>query len=110
MAISTLLRSFRSADRSSGVARRLNAVHHAAMATVAGTRAGRLVERDEHLASLREALARADEGRGSLVLVGGEAGAGKTTLVRRFSVDVDSAPLWGGCDPLPTPRPLGPIV
>ena len=45
---------------------------------------------------------------GRLILVGGEAGVGKTALVRAF-VDGRRV-LWGGCDPLHTPRPLGPLL
>src|SRR5690349_21328871 len=51
-----------------------------------------------------------------MVLVRGEAGAGKTSLVQEFadgvSADaaiVDGRMLWGACDPLATPRPLGPL-
>jgi predicted ATPase len=45
---------------------------------------------------------------GRLILVGGEAGVGKTALVREFA---DGRPvLWGSCDPLHTPRPLGPLL
>src|SRR4051812_36879477 len=50
-------------------------------------------------------------GRGSVVLVCGESGAGKTSFVETF-VDrcCDGARvLWGACDPLPVPRPLGPL-
>jgi len=46
------------------------------------------------------------------VLVGGEAGVGKTALVRAFC-DAQTGRgriLWGGCDPLFTPRPLGPLL
>jgi DNA-binding CsgD family transcriptional regulator len=43
---------------------------------------GELIERDAQLADLGGWLARTNEGRGGLVLVTGEAGAGKTTLVR----------------------------
>ena len=46
-----------------------------------------------------------------MVLVSGESGAGKTSFVEAF-VDRwvnDERVLWGACDPLPTPRPLGPI-
>jgi predicted ATPase len=43
---------------------------------------------------------------GRLVLVGGEAGVGKTALVREFAEDRRA--LWGACDPLQTPRALGP--
>ena len=50
--------------------------------------------------------------RGGLVSVTGEAGVGKTSLLRRFCADQHDAPrlLWGACDPLFTPRPLGPLV
>jgi DNA-binding NarL/FixJ family response regulator len=41
-----------------------------------------LIERDEQLARLDAGLARAAAGRGGLVLVSGEAGVGKTRLVR----------------------------
>jgi DNA-binding CsgD family transcriptional regulator len=45
---------------------------------------------------------------GRLVLVGGEAGVGKTALVRAFAEG--RRVLWGACDPLQTPRPLGPLL
>ena len=38
-------------------------------------------------------------------MVAGEAGICKTALVRSVAADG----LWGGCDPLITPRPLGPL-
>jgi DNA-binding CsgD family transcriptional regulator/tetratricopeptide (TPR) repeat protein len=71
-----------------------------------------LLEREELLASLRVARADAEAGNGHLVLVGGEAGVGKTALVRRFSDEAGGAApvLWGGCDPLATPPPLGPFL
>ncbi|HVN13979.1 MAG TPA: AAA family ATPase, partial [Kineosporiaceae bacterium] len=47
-----------------------------------GPAAGALVGRDEELAALRASAAEAVAGRGSVVLVGGEAGVGKTTLAR----------------------------
>jgi predicted ATPase len=73
-------------------------------------RAGVLLERDHSLATLAELMAgvRAT-GTGRLVLVGGEAGVGKTTLLRRFCESQDARVLWGGCEPLRTPRPLGPL-
>jgi predicted ATPase len=54
----------------------------------------------------------ASAGRGRLVLVSGEAGVGKTALLRRFADPAGACArvLWGACDPLFTPRPLGPFV
>ena len=50
-------------------------------------------------------------GRGRLVFVGGEAGVGKTALLARFCADVTGTRvLWGACDALFTPRPLGPLL
>jgi DNA-binding CsgD family transcriptional regulator/tetratricopeptide (TPR) repeat protein len=69
-----------------------------------------LLERDEALAELhRQFETSATDGR--LVVVSGEAGIGKTALVSRFLGECAPTPvvLWGGCDPLRTPRPLGPI-
>ena len=71
-----------------------------------------LVERGSYLAALGEHLAVAAAGHGRLVLVGGEAGIGKTALVRRF-VDEHGAgarTLWGACDGLFTPQPLRPLL
>ena len=71
-----------------------------------------LVERDGLVAALERSYAAARGGAGSLVFVGGEAGVGKTSLVRRFCDDVPVAGsvFWGACDPLATPRPLGPLL
>jgi predicted ATPase len=72
----------------------------------------RLLERAEPLAALEQALTEARGGHGLVVLVGGEAGVGKTSLVREFAQRrADGVPvLVGACDALSTPRPLGPIV
>jgi ATP/maltotriose-dependent transcriptional regulator MalT len=48
-------------------------------------------------------------GHGRMVLLGGEAGVGKTSLLREFGAAQRGRVLWGGCDPLFTPRPLGPL-
>ncbi|HEV8251439.1 MAG TPA: AAA family ATPase, partial [Gaiellaceae bacterium] len=48
------------------------------------TGGGRLLERETVLDGLRRALADALAGRGRLVLVAGEAGVGKSVVVRRF--------------------------
>lgn len=68
-----------------------------------------LLERDAPLARLREARDAAARGRGSLTLVLGEAGIGKTSLVRAFAADGRGRVVWGDCDPLSAPRPLGPL-
>ncbi len=68
-----------------------------------------LLERDDSLATLAGLLAEVrTEGR--LLLVGGEAGVGKSTLLRRFCETADARVLWGACEPLRTPRPLGPLL
>jgi predicted ATPase len=80
---------------------------------VAATREGpRLLEREAVLGGLRESLAEASGGCGQLVLVVGEAGAGKSAAVRAFCDEARGSArvLWGGCDPLFTPRPLGPFL
>jgi DNA-binding CsgD family transcriptional regulator/tetratricopeptide (TPR) repeat protein len=72
-----------------------------------------LLERADELSTLSESLETVRRSsRGQVLLVGGEAGVGKTTLLRRFC-DGSSTParvLWGACDPLFTPRPLGPLL
>jgi DNA-binding CsgD family transcriptional regulator len=71
-----------------------------------------LLERDQLSAALDELLTQAAAGgAGHTVLVSGEAGIGKTTLVERF-VERNRArvcALWGACEALFTPRPLGPL-
>jgi DNA-binding CsgD family transcriptional regulator/tetratricopeptide (TPR) repeat protein len=71
----------------------------------------RLLERERPLDVLRDGARRALAGHGSVVLVSGEAGVGKTVLLRAFveRVRADAPPLWGMCDSLSTPRPLGPL-
>jgi len=82
-----------------------------AMASTAAG-AGVLLERSTALAELDELLgAVAADGIGRLVLVRGEAGVGKSTLVRRFCEEQRVARvLRGACDPLFTPQPLGPFL
>lgn len=76
------------------------------------TRVEGLLERSAELDTLDETLATvAATGGGRLVLVAGEAGIGKTALLRAFRAGVGSVRvLSGACDSLITPRPLGPLV
>jgi DNA-binding CsgD family transcriptional regulator len=67
-----------------------------------------LLERSDVLARLAGRLAAAAAGRGQLVLLAGEAGVGKTVLVRRFCREHPRVRvLWGSCERLFTPRALG---
>jgi DNA-binding CsgD family transcriptional regulator len=72
-----------------------------------------LLERDRELSVLGDSMdAVRRSSRGRLILVGGEAGVGKTALLRRFCDNRpgDERVLWGACDALFTPRPLGPFL
>jgi DNA-binding CsgD family transcriptional regulator len=71
-----------------------------------------LLERSEELLVLSEALATVEStGRGRLVLVAGEAGIGKTALLRAFCSSLDGVRiLCGACEALHTARPLGPLL
>src|SRR5215207_1260948 len=70
-----------------------------------------LLERDDTLAVLERAVGDADAGRGSVALVTGEAGIGKTTLVRAFAAEAAGRArvLLSACDDLLAPRTLGPL-
>jgi DNA-binding NarL/FixJ family response regulator len=70
-----------------------------------------LLERDAALAALQADLEHARLGAGRIVLVGGEAGVGKTALMRLFAAErtSDARIVWGACEALFTPRPLGPV-
>ena len=73
-------------------------------------RSMRLLEREAPLEVLRDRAQHAAAGRGSVVLVAGEAGVGKTVLLRNLVEGLQGTQqLWGMCDSLSTPRPLGPL-
>ena len=65
-----------------------------------------LLEREDLLA--RFDTLRADGGR--LVFVGGEAGVGKTSLVRAFAASADGRVALGACESLATPTALSPLL
>jgi DNA-binding CsgD family transcriptional regulator len=70
-----------------------------------------LLERQVELQTLGTAVERAGTGRGSAVLVLGEAGIGKTSLVHAFLAAAAGRArvLTGACEDLLTPRALGPL-
>jgi len=77
-----------------------------------------LVEREESLQTLTRRLQAAGE-RGHVVFVAGEAGVGKTSLLRKLAESdramsngaVATNPVWwGACDALDTPHPLAPLL
>jgi predicted ATPase/DNA-binding CsgD family transcriptional regulator len=71
-----------------------------------------LLERDSYLGDLGRLLDQTATRQGCLLFLGGEAGVGKTVLVRQFVQLLQSGTeiLSGACDPLSTPRPLGPLL
>lgn len=70
-----------------------------------------LIERERELEQLKALIGLAGRGQGSVALVCGEAGIGKTSLIRGLFGQMPRG--WhaatGGCDALFTPRPLGPV-
>ncbi len=85
---------------------------HAAKAG-GGAAGGPPLERDaeiHRMGAVLDAVRRTREG--ACIAISGEAGIGKTALVEYFA-KVNSAHLhclWGGCEALFAPRPLGPLV
>ena len=70
-----------------------------------------LIERDGFLDYLQTKFESVTEGEGHCILVSGEAGIGKTALVKAFCKQKqDNCKIYqGACDALFTPRPLAPI-
>src|SRR5216117_2762453 len=69
-----------------------------------------LLERTSFMHTLAEYAGAARLGDGRLVLISGESGIGKTALVETFQQHAKGVRwLWGACDGLLTPRPLGPL-
>jgi DNA-binding CsgD family transcriptional regulator/tetratricopeptide (TPR) repeat protein len=70
----------------------------------------KLLEREHALISLDDALNETISSNGQVVLISGEAGIGKTSLIEYFSQSHDNVRfLRGTCDPLFTPHPLCPL-
>ncbi len=70
-----------------------------------------LLERDLPLTQLAEHVRQAAAGHGRLVLIGGEAGIGKSALLDAFRLSIagETTVLRASCDALSTPAPLGPV-
>src|SRR3984893_18178166 len=70
-----------------------------------------LLERDEQLRRLGDAFAIAREGRGRIIAIAAEAGAGKTALTEQFVANHASVAriYWGACENLSTPEVLLPL-
>ena len=70
-----------------------------------------LLERGENIRRLRSLLAEAQLGHGQVVLISGEAGVGKSALVRAFEAGLPNSVqvLHGYCEDLSISEPLGPL-
>ncbi|MGZ3922366.1 MAG: AAA family ATPase [Flavisolibacter sp.] len=71
----------------------------------------KLIERDGTLNHLQAVFEKVEQGQGHCVFIYGEAGIGKTSLVREFTSKVKKRAnvYQGTCDALFTPRPLAPL-
>ena len=70
-----------------------------------------LIERDEFLGLLQSAFTAVATGEGHCIFICGEAGIGKTSLVKAFrrTLKKEQPFFQGTCDALFTPRPLAPL-
>lgn len=70
-----------------------------------------LIERESQKQALLDALGEATNGRGRTILITGEAGIGKTSLVESFRREISGRArfLWGACEAFFSARPLGPL-
>jgi DNA-binding CsgD family transcriptional regulator len=70
-----------------------------------------LLERDQELVALTALVDETVSGQGRVTLISGEAGIGKTALVDHVIAHTPTGvrTLWGACEALFAPRPLGPL-
>ena len=68
-----------------------------------------LIERTDVLSLLQTEFEKTIRGEGHCVLINGEAGIGKTALVKSFCKQQECIIYQGSCDALFTPRPLAPL-
>jgi DNA-binding CsgD family transcriptional regulator/tetratricopeptide (TPR) repeat protein len=68
-----------------------------------------LLERARQFDALSGFIAGTPTRGGGVVLIGGEPGIGKSSLVRALGAETDRPFLVGACEPLTTPRPLQPL-
>lgn len=69
-----------------------------------------LIEREAAMGVLEKHLRSAAGGTGHTIFVSGEAGVGKTSLLKKLATECGGANLWwGNCDALQTPHPLAPL-
>ena len=70
-----------------------------------------LLERESYIEELSAVLGRIPCMGGRVALISGEAGIGKTSLLREFAAAQNKTArvLWGGCEALFTPHPLAPL-
>jgi DNA-binding CsgD family transcriptional regulator/tetratricopeptide (TPR) repeat protein len=70
-----------------------------------------LLERDDALRHAGDVLSQAQRGHGATLLVSGEAGIGKSSFIGALLAGLGGRQrvLWGSCEDLHSPRPLGPL-
>ena len=73
----------------------------------------KLIERERYLSILTNGFEQIKAGKGHCFFVLGEAGVGKSLLIKNFMNGIESPPCdiySGACDSLFTPRPLAPVL
>lgn len=70
-----------------------------------------LLERESLLTRMADLYTAARGRRPHIVVVSGEAGAGKTVLIEAFCAQLDPGRVvWGACDPVVPAHPFGPLI